>query len=702
MAVFSVLILTAVGITYRSTTSLVEKTIYEHLHMLTVDTAKTIDIWLKQQIKILNATADSIDYATIGHNIETLRPLKMAMKAGHFSDVYIGLPTGKIIDGADWVPPATYDTRIRPWYVRAIDVGHTTVTKPYIDLTTMELVIALVTPLVKEGQFIGVLSADTVLDALVENIVNVKVGETGYAFIVEKNGMILVHPNQSYVMKSKLQHIEPYLKWDAEQMQNRQFGTIAYQDKATNHEQLLSYQRVPNTDWYLCLIVPQTEAYALTQKATILSAVEVVLLVLGGLASVTLLGVGGSALILLVFSQKFQTTVKKQREEISGINEDLKWNINKRKEVEAYYQTLFNVANDAIVLCKKLYLIECNERAEVLFGGSRDTVLGNTVLDMSPEYQPDGLKSVDKLNAVVEMSEKGEEQFFVWTFKRLDNSEFPSEVGLKVLRLNNEELILYSIRDISKRVNAEEQLHQAQKMAAMGEMLGAIAHQWRQPLNTLSTYIASIESAYFNKLISKEFIEKMVSGADSQIQFMSKTIDDFRHFFKPSKHKAPFDLNKAVDSAAKLLEPQFKQHEIDLHISQLQIDVPLLVFGYQSEFIHVIVNILSNAMDSITEKALKNSTFKIRTVHIVISDDDHQASVSITDNGCGIPEDLLAKIFTPYFTTKGTAAGTGIGLYMAKMIVEKEMAGILSAENVETGSKFTIQLPLGFKKGSHA
>lgn len=693
MAIFSIIILTAVGITYRSTSSLVEKTIYDHLHVLTVDTAKTIETWLNQQMKILNATADSIDYENIGNNPETLRPLKMAMKAGHFSDVYIGLPDGKIIDGADWVPPETYDTRIRPWYLRAIEVGQTAVTKPYIDLTTMELVIALVTPLKKHDDFIGVLSADTVLDVLVENIANVKVGETGYAFIVEENGMILVHPNHDYVMKTRLQEIEPDLKWKAEQAQELPHGTIAYQDKIANEDYLLSYQKVPNTDWYLCTIVPLTEAYALTQKATILSAVEVVLLVLGGLASVTLLGIGGSALVLLIFSRKFKTTVDKQREEISGINEDLKWNINKRKEVEAYYQTLFNVANDAIILCKKFYLVECNERAEGMFGGGRYEVLGKSVLDLSPEYQPDGIESVHKLRSVIENSEAGDEQFLVWTFSRLDGTEFPSEVGLKVLHLNEEELTLYSIRDISKRVNAEEQLRQAQKMAAMGEMLGAIAHQWRQPLNTLSTYVASIQSAYFNNLISKEYIEKMVSGADAQIQFMSKTIDDFRHFFRPSKQKNPFDIIAAVRSAVKLLDPHLEHNEIVLSVNQSNGDTELVVDGYQSEFVHVLVNILDNAKDSIKGKPQQPKGVCHRFIDIDIAAHDQLVEVCVKDNGGGIPVHLLPKIFDPYFTTKGTSSGTGLGLYMAKVIVEKEMKGKLLAENTEVGSSFIIQLP---------
>ena len=693
MAIFSVLILAVVGITYRSTSSLVEKTIFDQLHVITVDTAKTIEIWLNQQMKILNATADSVDFRTLGNNLATKRPLKMAMKAGYFSDVYIGLPNGKIIDGADWVPPATYDTRIRPWYLRAIEVGQTTVTKPYIDLVTMELVIALVTPLTDDGNFVGVMSADTILDALVENIVDVKVGETGYAFIVEKNGMILVHPNQEYVMNTRLEEIEPHLKWDAEQTQDLEHGTIAYQDNATAEDHLLTYQQVANTDWYLCTIVPLDEAYDLTQKATILSAVEVVLLVLGGLAFVTLLGVGGSALGLLMFSQNFKTTVRKQREEISGISENLEWNISKREEVETYYQTLFNVANDAILLCKNFYLIECNNRAEDLFGGSRQDVLGNSILDLSPEDQPDGHDSVHKLKSVLASSTTGDGQFFVWTFKRLDGTEFPTEVGLKVLKFKDEELTLYSIRDISKRVNAEEQLRQAQKMAAMGEMLGAIAHQWRQPLNILSTYVASVQSAYINNLISKEFIDKMVSEADSQIQFMSKTIDDFRLFFRPTKHKSPFDLVTIVNSSIKLVQPHLEQNKIALSVKQLNNDKEIIVDGCQSEFVHVLVNILNNAMDSIQEKAKREEVLEQRLIAVTIETAEHQVEVRVKDTGAGIPERLLPKIFDPYVTTKGTSSGTGLGLYMAKTIVEKEMKGLLLAENTADGSSFTIQLP---------
>lgn len=691
MSVLSVLLLTVVGITYRSTILMIEKTIADHQLALASDRVEATEIWLDQQMRILNATAKSIPYESLGDNEETLAPLKMAMKAGHFSDVYIGLPNGLLIDGADWIPTADYDPRVRPWYLKAQSEGKTSFTTPYIDLVTMELVIALVTPLEEDGRFIGVMGADTVLDSLVETLLSTKVGETGYLFVAHKDGTILIHPERDYVMKTKLQSIEPAL-WDiTRQFQNNSSGTIKYlKDRKEN---LLAYKRISNTDWFLCTNIPALEAYNLSRKTTLLFSAEIVLKVLGGLALLTLVGVGGSAAILFVSSRSFQTTIQQQIDEISGINEDLRWNISKRQEVETRYQTLFNVANDAILVSKGMSFIECNDKASELFGGQRQGLIGRAVTDLFPEFQPDGIRSEKKAQKIIAQATAGVQQYYEWTFKRLDGSEFPAEVSLKTLQLGSEELVLTSIRDISKRVFAERQLLQTQKMAAMGEMLGAIAHQWRQPLNTLSTYIASLQSAFYNQRIDKDFVETLVGNADTQIQFMSKTIDDFRHFFKPSKDKQPFDIIGTLNRAVKLMEPHLRQGEIDLHINREEGCDALLIHGFQSEFVHVIVNILANAQEAIEERANREADFVKRLIWVDICRRDDKIILQIKDNGCGIPSHLLPQIFAPYFTTKGTGSGTGIGLYMAKIIVEKEMNGSLTAENTGNGALFTISLP---------
>jgi PAS domain S-box-containing protein len=691
ITVCAVVILAATIINYRITQHVVEQTVIAQQEDIATKAVNTVEIWLNQQMKILEAAAGSVPTDSLGQDPATIQLLHMAMKAGHFTDVYIGTPAGELIDGARWTPPADYDPRNRPWYKRAVETGTLSFTTPYVDLVTNKLVIALVKPLLSGGQFVGVMGADTVLDTLVENVLNYKQSESGFAFIVEKSGTILVHPDEKYVMRARLQVIEPALENKVETFDTAGARTISYHG-ANDRDNLLSFKQISGSDWFLCVTVPRDEAYSMTRKTTMVFAMEIVLRLLGILLLTVLLGLGAGSAALFLYSKRYSTAVQQHREELSGISRDLEWNITKRMEVETYYKTLFNVANDAIVLSNDLAYVECNQKAVEMFGLPREELLTKTILDCSPELQPDGSRSSDRLATILQDSRNGKQNVFRWSFIRADGVEFPASVGLTSFRLNNRDLVLSSIRDISKRVDAEMQLMQAQKMAAVGEMLGAIAHQWRQPLNTLSTYISSLQAAYYNQVLSKEVVERVVAGASDQITFMSKTIDDFRNFFKPSKTKGPIDLLKAIISAVKLMEAQMRHNRIKLTVKNLTGANSLMVFGYEGEFIHVLVNILANAKDAILENDSKTEGTTDRNIDIVILGSRDLAIVEIIDNGGGIPGHLLLKIFNPYYTTKSTSSGTGMGLYMSKMIVEKEMGGELRAENTETGARFTIRL----------
>ena len=687
----ALLILAAMLVNYRITQHVVEGTVIAQQEDIADKAANTVEIWLNQQMKILEAAANCIPVEALRQNPLTMLPLQMAMQAGHFTDVYVGTPEGELIDGAKWLPPPGYDPRNRPWYKRAIETETLSFTTPYVDMVTNELVIALVKPLYAGGRFVGVIGADTVLDTLVENVLNYKQSESGFAFIVEKGGTIIVHPNKDYVMRARLQVIEPELEDKVGTFNSSGSGTIFYRS-ADGREHILASQQISGSEWFLCVTVPRDEAYSLTRKTTMVFAMEIVLKLLGIILFIVLLGLGGSSIVLFLFNKRYSTAVQQHREELSGISRDLEWNITKRMEVETYYKTLFNVANDAILISNDLAYVECNQRAVEMFGLSRERLLNKTILDCSPELQPDGSRSDEKLATIIQDSRNGKQNVFRWSFLREGGLEFPASVSLTSFRLKNRDLVLSSIRDISKRVDAEMQLMQAQKMAAVGEMLGAIAHQWRQPLNTLSTYISSLQAAYYNSMLSKEVIERVVTGAGDQITFMSKTIDDFRNFFKPSKTKGPVDILKSVISAVKLMEAQMRHNNINLTVKNMTGSNSLLVFGYEGEFIHVLVNILANAKDAIIENFAKSFGSTARTIDIIVSADDEGAIIEIIDSGGGIPEHLLPKIFNPYYTTKGTSSGTGMGLYMSKMIVEKEMEGELRAENTADGARFMITL----------
>ena len=684
----AILIIAAVN--YSITQHIVEKTIASQQEDLAEKAADTVEIWLNQQMKILTATADSIDLTRMGDNPQTLKPLQMAMKAGHFTDVYVGRRDGVLIDGAEWPPPADYDPRKRPWFKRAVATGTISFTTPYIDLVTNKLVIALVKPLIVDNVLVGVMGADTVLDTLVANVLNLRVGDSGYAFIIEKSGTILVHPNQQYVMKARLQDIETDLAPRLQQALSSRVSSIMYRAK-DSQQHVLSFSNIENSDWYLCVTAPRNEAYTQIRKSTMIFATEIALKVLAILSFAVMIIAGISSIAVFFISKRYSTAVQQHQQELTGINKDLEWNITRRKEVETYYKTLFNVANDAILICQGLQFVECNHMTEEVFGRDRQAILTATLLDLSPEQQPDGTRNLDRFTQILEECRIGGPQIFRWSFLRADGAEFPASVGVSQFVLDDRELTLLSVRDISKRVDAEGQLMQAQKMAAVGEMLGAIAHQWRQPLNTLSTYISSLQAAHYNSVLTKAMMEKIVNGANDQIHFMSKTIDDFRNFFRPAKTKGPVDVLEAAISAVKLMQAQMRHNGINLTVKNLTGGHSLIVNGYTGEFIHVLVNILANAKDAIVDRH-KTEPKVSKKIDIVIRSVDEQAIIEISDSGGGIPEQLLPKIFNPYYTTKGTTSGTGMGLYMSKMIVEKEMDGDIRAENTGNGARFTITL----------
>jgi PAS domain S-box-containing protein len=231
---------------------------------------------------------------------------------------------------------------------------------------------------------------------------------------------------------------------------------------------------------------------------------------------------------------------------------------------------------------------------------------------------------------------------------------------------------------IQKEQEVERQfLVQKSKLSSMGEMMGAIAHQWRQPLNALNINIQNLDDDFDEGLVDKAFINKFIEKNKKTIHFMSRTIDDFRNFFKIDKEKKEFSLRDAISETLSLQSAQFENRNI--HVDLEGEDKKF--YGFKGEFQQVILNIINNAKDAIIEQKIKEGRIRI------ILDDK---SIVIEDNAGGIKAEMIERIFEPYFTTKDQGEGTGIGLYMSKMIVEKNMGGRLMVENVSQGAKFTI------------
>ena len=256
------------------------------------------------------------------------------------------------------------------------------------------------------------------------------------------------------------------------------------------------------------------------------------------------------------------------------------------------------------------------------------------------------------------------------------------ERKLDLLMLN--ETLEHRVADeAAKNREKDHMLIQQSRLAAVGEMIGNIAHQWRQPINTLTLLLANIKDAYeFNEL-DKDSLDRMVKEGQMIIQRMSTTIDDFRNFFRPNKEKNCFSVNEVVADVLRILEAAFRNSGITIFMKG---DENVMAYGYRNEYSQVLINVLVNAKDALQERKVADGY-----VHITISCRDALSEVDVEDNAGGIPSDVLPKIFDPYFTTK--EKGTGIGLYMSKMIIENNMDGHITARNTGNGVRLGIVVP---------
>jgi len=232
-----------------------------------------------------------------------------------------------------------------------------------------------------------------------------------------------------------------------------------------------------------------------------------------------------------------------------------------------------------------------------------------------------------------------------------------------------------------ENIKQSQVLQQQSKLAAMGEMVGAIAHQWRQPLNAVALELQFLEDDFEDKIIDADYLKKFISKNMDSINFMSKTIDDFRNFFTQDKVKSEFRVKTKTEEIMNMMSPQVVNHNIVMNIN----GDDFKVLGLQGEFQQVILNLLNNSKDALIEKKISNACININIIN-----NETLGLVEVTDNAQGIPEEIIARVFEPYFTTKEQGKGTGLGLYMSKMIIENNFLGKLNVENTSEGAKFTI------------
>lgn len=382
--------------------------------------------------------------------------------------------------------------------------------------------------------------------------------------------------------------------------------------------------------------------------------------------------------------------------------------ITTQKMLEKDYKNFFNsILHAMYILDLDKNIIDANVGFLKMHGFCKDEILNKNISSIVDQEKTD----INQVNAYFDKALLGEPQrFTIWALQKNANS-FPKEISIiKGKYLNQDAIIAIGI-DITKQIQLEEELRtinkslqlmvneetnkrmerehlllQQSRLAAMGEMIGNIAHQWRQPLNQICALKDLLVDDYNFNDLDKEKVDEFDKKITSSLQYMSETIDDFRNFFKPDKEKKEFDIKESINSTLSLTSDSMKSSFINIETDFS--DEKLTIYGYKSEFSQVLINILNNAKDILKVRNLDND----RKIQIKAYKTTNSIFVEISDNGGGIPSAIIEKVFDPYFTTKHASQGTGLGLYMSKVIIEQNLGSKLHVENTDIGAKFIIEL----------
>ncbi len=355
--------------------------------------------------------------------------------------------------------------------------------------------------------------------------------------------------------------------------------------------------------------------------------------------------------------------------------------IQKQKEE---FEMIFKNSIDGIaILDLQSNFLNFNDAYLKMTGFSKEELLSKSCIELSIPEDMEKSK-----NLIKKIKEKGyikdfEKTCLVKNGKRVI-------VNMSISLMPDGERIIISSKDITQSKNIEHQT----RLASLGEMIGNIAHQWRQPLSVISTSATGMQVQKEHNILSDETFNETCESINRNVQYLSRTIDDFRDFVKNDSKLVEFDLKECTGNFLNLVDSTIKLEGLEVHLD-LESDIEIL--GTPNKLIQSFLNIFNNAKDELHKKEMKNKL-------IFIKEKVEKGSIVITmrDNAGGIPEDILPKIFEPYFTTKHKSQGTGLGLHMCYNLIVNGMNGTINAYNVDfeyegesyKGAEFKITLPL--------
>jgi PAS domain S-box-containing protein len=387
------------------------------------------------------------------------------------------------------------------------------------------------------------------------------------------------------------------------------------------------------------------------------------------------------------------------------------------EEQEKFSKT-FHFSSQAIMLVclSEGRIVEVNQRFELLSGYPSAELIGRT----DDELQL-WVSQEDRKAAMCELMSQGCIRGKECLLRSGSGGTVTGILHIEILQIGGRPFALVSIDDITRRKQAEESLERLNRtlhdrvkeeidkrllherllvnqsrLASVGMMIGAIAHQWRQPLSTLDVIIQRFCAVGSLQKLSAKQLAEFKTSAMQMIRYMSETVEEFRTFHQPEKEWAAYDPCPCIVAAVHLFSPQFRSDGITLDYTTELEDSSGTLYGYSNELKQVVVNLISNARYAILERrAVEGTSLEGRITVRVYPAGENTLTVDVEDNGCGIAEENISKLFDPYFSTRQPEGGTGIGLYLSRGIVEGSLKGrIFLVTGQGPGALFRIELPL--------
>ena len=563
-------------------------------------------------------------------------------------------------------------------------------------------------PVNVDGEQFGIIRIVISLEHLYEEYVRqFRAGEKGYASLKDSDGILIMHPSSEDIgMDVMFARKSAYPNDDWSELEalvkiqkQGQPGVgiyhsyWSYDEVKTRVKKFNGFYpaQIGDDFWIVNVSMDYAELVEIVNKHLYTSMVMV-----------------GAIPILFIFMTIYVLNMKRNLDQLqiehnyvnrlNQLNKELEEDIEQRKELEIAlnqsrrrFRTLFNAGVDLTFVIEQnaengLIITDVNDTACNRLGLTRETLTSSDFsavdVTMTPEIMGD---------YVMKMSDQGYVQYNA-ELVTFDEDKIPVEINGRQFEFQGKNYIMLIARDIAEREAQKEEIerHRAlviykNRMAAVGEMVANIAHQWRQPLSSLNLMLSNLEDAHETNTLDDVYFNKQMDKSRDIIQKMSKIIDEFRYFFKPKEHKEKFSVLECVKQVEDMLDDRLRIESVNFDVKSDDDIEPVL--GYPNQLSQVFLNLFSNALDAF------DGDRSDKWIQVGIEEGLNLVKITVEDNAGGIDEEQLNKLFEPYFTTKSESGGTGIGLYMSKMIIESKFMGDIYVRRGDKGLVFTIELP---------